>query len=214
MHLVDYRAGERQAGADAQWLRRRSHRGRLAQPQRAGHLCRPFGIDAFRRLPQGPSSAVHRDRRVGADARRDGRRTGRGRKDPVDRELCDVQSGPIVGASAHDHGAQRDQREDRRRARRRLGRPRRRNASSDRRHRDHARHPAHDRRRAVRLGADEEGDARALGDLGACVPALRTREVGGDHDGADAVRDRQGADVSRRPATSRSSRAASSSTTR
>ena len=159
-------------------------------------------------------AAVHRDRRLRADARGDGRRSRRGRKDPVDRQLRDVQSRALVGASSHDHGAQRNEREDRRRARRRLGRPRRRDASSDRRHRDHARDPAHDGRRSVRLGADEKSHAGALGDVGArptCASAARNRP-------SSRPTRRRSRSARRRcfakAATLRSSRAASSSTTR
>ena len=187
-----------QASADAQRFRRGFDRSRHAQSRRPRHLRRPRRVDPLRRFQESASGAVHRDRRLRAVARGDGRRARVGRKDSVDRELRDVQSGSLVGTSAHDHGAQRDQREDRGRARGRLGRPRRRHASGDRRHRHHARDSTHDGRRAVRRGANEKGDDRAIGALGPGLPAFRTREIGGRHERTNAVRSRRSADVSRR----------------
>ena len=135
-------------------------------------------------------------------------------QDPVHRELRDVQPGPVVGASAHHDGAQRDQREDRGRARRRVRRPRRRDAPGDRGHRDHARDPEDDRRRAVRLQPDAQSDARGRRDVRPDVPALRPRRVRG----RSPPRTRRSSSARRRrsakAATSPSSRAASSSTRR
>ena len=63
--------------------------------------------------------------------------------------------------------------------------------------------------------ANEKGDASpSRRRFGPDLLALRAREVGDRHDRRDAVRDRQGADFSRRQQTSRSSRAGSWSITR
>ena len=198
MHLVDYR----DASAVKQVPTRNGFGEGLVEAGRRDPnvmaICADLAESTrMEAVQEGVPRALRRDRRGRADARRDGRRSRLDRQGAVHRQLRHVQPGPLVGASAHHDGAQRDQRQDRGRARRRFGRARRRDPPGDRGHRDHARDPEHDRGGAVRLGADEAGHARRRGEIRPDLPALRARRVGRHHHRRDAVRARQSADVPR-----------------